>query len=43
MAIEAEEQLVSAYAVRVGERLRSLRKQKRLSLQAVEALSLIHI
>jgi len=36
MAIEAEEQLASAYAVRVGERLRSLRKQKRLSLQAVE-------
>ena len=39
MAIEAEEQLASAYAVRVGERLRSLRKQKRLSLQAVEASS----
>ena len=37
MAIEAEEQLTAAYAVRVGERLRSLRKQKRLSLQAVEA------
>ncbi len=37
MAIEAEEQLASMYAVRVGERLRSLRKQKRLSLQAVEA------
>ncbi len=37
MAIEAEEQLASGYAVRVGERLRSLRKQKRLSLQAVEA------
>jgi len=37
MAIEAEEQLAAAYAVRVGERLRSLRKQKRLSLQAVEA------
>ena len=37
MAIEAEEQVASAYAVRVGERLRSLRKQKRLSLQAVEA------
>jgi len=37
MAIEAEEQLASAYALRVGERLRSLRKQKRLSLQAVEA------
>jgi len=37
MAIEAEEQLESAYALRVGERLRSLRKQKHLSLQAVEA------
>jgi len=37
VAIEAEEQLAAAYAVRVGERLRSLRKQKRLSLQAVEA------
>ena len=37
MAIEAEEQLAAAYAIRVGERLRSLRKQKRLSLQAVEA------
>ena len=37
MAIEAEEQLASGYAVRVGERLRSLRKQRRLSLQAVEA------
>ncbi len=37
MAIEAEEQLAAAYAVRVGERLRSLRKQKHLSLQAVEA------
>ena len=39
MAIEAEEQLAAAYAVRVGDRLRSLRKQKRLSLQAVEAAS----
>ncbi len=39
MAIEAEEQVASAYAMRVGERLRSLRKQKRLSLQAVEARS----
>lgn len=37
MAIEVEEQVASAYAARVGERLRSLRKQKRLSLQAVEA------
>jgi len=37
VAIEAEEQVASAYAMRVGERLRSLRKQKRLSLQAVEA------
>jgi transcriptional regulator with XRE-family HTH domain len=37
VAIEAEEQVASAYAVRVGERLRNLRKQKRLSLQAVEA------
>jgi len=37
VAIELEEQVASAYAVRVGERLRNLRKQKRLSLQAVEA------
>lgn len=33
----AEEQVASVYAVRVGDRLRGLRKQKRLSLQAVEA------
>src|SRR5215210_4033243 len=37
VAVETEEQLAAAYAQRVGERLRSLRKQKRLSLQAVEA------
>lgn len=37
MTIEAEEQVTSAYAVRVGDRLRSLRKQNRLSLQAVES------
>jgi len=37
VAIDVEEQVASAYAVRVGERLRNLRKQKRLSLQAVEA------
>ncbi len=37
VAVEVEEQVALAYAVRVGERLRSLRKQKRLSLQAVEA------
>lgn len=37
MAVEAEEQLAAAYAVRVGQRLRGLRKQKGLSLQAVEA------
>jgi len=34
-----EEQLIAGYAERVGERLRSVRKQKRLSLQAVEASS----
>jgi len=39
VAIDVEEQVASAYAVRVGERLRNLRKQKRLSLQAVEAAS----
>jgi len=39
VAIEAEEQVASVYAMRVGDRLRSLRKQKRLSLQAVEAAS----
>jgi transcriptional regulator with XRE-family HTH domain len=32
-----EEDVSSAYAQRVGERLRAVRKQKRLSLQAVEA------
>ncbi len=34
-----EEVVASSYAERVGERLRSVRKQKRLSLQAVEAAS----
>lgn len=34
-----EEQMPSNYAQRVGERLRAVRKQKRLSLQAVEAAS----
>ena len=34
-----EETMSSAYARRVGERLRFVRKQKRLSLQAVEASS----
>ena len=34
-----EDTMSSAYARRVGERLRSVRKQKRLSLQAVEAAS----
>ena len=39
MAIEVEEAVEAGYASRVGERLRSVRKQKRLSLQAVEAAS----
>lgn len=39
MAVELEEQMIAGYAERVGERLRSVRKQKRLSLQAVEATS----
>jgi len=39
VAIDLQEQVASAYAVRVGERLRNLRKQKRLSLQAVDAAS----
>ena len=39
MAVDMEEQLIAGYAERVGERLRSVRKQKRLSLQAVEASS----
>jgi transcriptional regulator with XRE-family HTH domain len=34
-----EETMPSSYAERVGERLRAVRKQKRLSLQAVEAAS----
>ncbi|MDQ1439029.1 MAG: hypothetical protein QOK43_2658 [Acidimicrobiaceae bacterium] len=34
-----EETMPSNYAQRVGERLRAVRKQKRLSLQAVEAAS----
>jgi transcriptional regulator with XRE-family HTH domain len=34
-----EEEMSSGYAARVGERLRVVRKQKRLSLQAVEASS----
>ena len=34
-----EETMPSSYAQRVGERLRAVRKQKRLSLQAVEASS----
>jgi transcriptional regulator with XRE-family HTH domain len=39
VAVELEEQMIAGYAERVGERLRSVRKQKRLSLQAVEASS----
>ena len=35
-----DEQMSASYAQRVGERLRAVRKQKRLSLQAVEAQSL---
>jgi hypothetical protein len=34
-----DEQMPESYAARVGERLRAVRKQKRLSLQAVEAQS----
>lgn len=34
-----DEEMPSNYAQRVGERLRAVRKQKRLSLQAVEAAS----
>lgn len=34
-----DEQMPASYAQRVGERLRAVRKQKRLSLQAVEAQS----
>src|ERR1051326_6190105 len=39
MAGNDEEEVTSTYATRVGERLRRGRKQKRLSLQAVEASS----
>ena len=35
----SEEELSQGYALKVGERLRSIRKQKKLSLQAVEELS----
>ena len=38
-ALVNEEAMPQNYAQRVGERLRSVRKQKRLSLQAVEAAS----
>src|ERR1700738_1831185 len=38
-AIAAMEEMTSNYARRVGERLRNVRKQQRLSLQAVEAAS----
>jgi transcriptional regulator with XRE-family HTH domain len=37
--VSDEEAVASGYAQRVGERLRGVRKQKRLSLQAVEAES----
>ncbi len=37
--LEDESEEVSAYGRRVGERLRSIRRQKRLSLQDVEATS----
>lgn len=39
MAIDADEQLNAGYALRVGGCLRELRRQRRLSLQAVEAAS----
>ena len=35
----SEDEMVSTYAQAVGARLRSVRKQKKLSLQAVEAIS----
>src|SRR5881409_1599783 len=38
-AAMSDEEMPANYAQRVGERLRSVRKQKRLSLQAVEASS----
>src|SRR5882757_7829505 len=38
-AIDQAEELDSAYGERVGQRLRAIRRQKRLSLQAVEAAS----
>ena len=38
-AIEQVEELDSAYGERVGQRLRAIRRQKRLSLQDVEAAS----
>lgn len=39
MAIDVEEQLNAGYALRVGGCLREMRRQRRLSLQAVEAAS----
>ncbi|MBV8959301.1 MAG: transcriptional regulator [Actinobacteria bacterium] len=38
-AVSEDEAVASGYAQKVGERLRAVRKQKRLSLQAVEAES----
>src|SRR5881628_2195333 len=38
-AAMSDEEMPANYAQRVGERLRAVRKQKRLSLQAVEATS----
>src|SRR5947208_14697153 len=38
-AAMTDEEMPANYAQRVGERLRAVRKQKRLSLQAVEATS----
>jgi len=37
--VSEDEAVASGYAQKVGERLRAVRKQKRLSLQAVEAES----
>ncbi len=37
--IEQDEELIASYGRRVGERLRAIRRQKRLSLQEVEATS----
>ncbi len=39
MTIDDQLEVSTSYSAKVGERLRSIRRQKRLSLQEVEAMS----